>query len=452
MNWTVSVSQVDKFAGADGCQRKLGFDTWASESEYVQGLGAYRGDAAHAMIRAWGKEHIPPERSLKGVIAHLEREHAAELAQKNITADDYAGRIVAVVSKMLTTLPQAPWGGTVTTEGKYKIKIDGVPWWVRPDYESPLHLRDYKIVWSKQEIPSETDLLWAVQPNLYAWGRLERDKTNSVDCVWHYGVPGKHPSATVREFTLTRAHVEEQIAKIAPIGKRIYHLALAKTDPLTLEPNWNACAREFGSTVVTCPHLRKCKPDLTDMLTLDPTEETTETTGANTTMGSLLDELTGGAPAPKAEPKPAPKAETPKATAKEDELTGADPTVEILQKAKRMLAIELPAHEVVNGLKSMYPTVDVGELGKIVALAGGKNTPEAKAADVPKGNTPAPESKPEETPKKGPGRPKAEKTETTSAPPVLLTVLVDKLVGEIMNSTEDLKTRIALTAMLLHRK
>jgi hypothetical protein len=169
-------------------------------------------------------------------------------------------------------------------------------------------------------------------------------------------------------------------------------------------------------------------------------------------MGSLLDELTGGAPAPKAEPKPAPKAETPKATAKEDELTGADPTVEILQKAKRMLAIELPAHEVVNGLKSMYPTVDVGELGKIVALAGGKNTPEAKAADVPKGNTPAPESKPEETPKKGPGRPKAEKTETTSAPPVLLTVLVDKLVGEIMNSTEDLKTRIALTAMLLHRK
>jgi len=451
--WTLSVSQLRKWSDpVTGCQRQFAFDFWGG-GEYVQSLGAFRGDLAHEGIRIWGQNQIPPERHAACWAARLDRDHAAALAEKNITAADYADRVVAVVHKMAGLLDRPIWPATHECEKKGKITIEGVPWSTKPDLVTLNAHVDYKVIWAAKEALSEAAIYVAPQPNLYLHAWFQKNTgTDKRPYRFVYGVPGKSPKAFVVETEIRREDAADRVHEMNKVGREIYRVALAKPDPLTLQPNFDACG-EFGG----CPYREKCGVTATDIVNIDDAKpQRTETT--NMGAPSLLSQLTGGkkAETPKAAetPKtPEPKTEDKPST---NDATGSDDlTLEILNKAAKQLKLTIEPHEVVNGLKAMYPKVDVQELGKIVATARtmvpAKETPKVDTSNaLPSVMT---EPKTEETPKTRTRAPKAE-TKANDALGDSLS-LVAKLAAEIAAlpaNEETLPERVRLAALLIHGK
>lgn len=448
--WAVSISAFNRFADPNtGCETQWALNSYGPDrEEYVERLGSYRGDTVHAMLRAWGFQKIMPERALAGVIKHLQAHYAADLAEKQITAEDYAGRCAAVAAKMAATLPPPPWGDGVATERKASISIDGVPWTVKPDFESLTHLRDFKVVWAKSEIKSEVDLISDVQALIYTHARQARTGEKQTDCVWHYGVPGKSAFATVREFSIDAQHVREQVARINETGRRIHRLTIEQPDPMTLKKNPAACG-EFGG----CPHRRKCWPNGSYPVSIDDDTGKTPAIAKHEGMKmGLLDKLKAqstGTPETKA---PEAKTET-KAPAKDADAPKGNDAAEALAKAKRMIGMGIEVHEIVNGLKSMYPTFSHDQLGEIVALARSV-TPKVEEKKEPE-KAPAKE----ESVYAGPEPTKRGRVAKDNAPALTppdydvartaLFKMQAKLADEITTSADGLRERVAMAALLL---
>lgn len=375
--WTVSVSQWEKFSHPqDGCERKWAFGAYGG-GEYVQSLSALRGDLGHAGIRAWGQHGVPPERHAQAWAERIDREHAASLAEKNISASDYAQRIVDVVNKMTPMLDRPKWPSTHVCEWKSKIRIDDVPWVVKPDLQTMHEHVDYKFLWSANEAKSEADLYVDPQANLYTYAWFLANPGADKRAFRHVvGIPGKSAKALqVGPVYITRDDATRRVSELNEHGKRIYRLALEQPDPLTLPPNWNACEAYGG-----CAYFKKCKPRLEDVVNICDSKQHTE----KKPMGSLLDQLTkGSAPAaPKTDTKPAaasvPEVKTQEAS-KPSESTPNESS-EALAKAKKMIGLCIEVHEVVNGLKAMFPKFSLDELGEIVSLA--RATTPAKVVDA----------------------------------------------------------------------
>src|SRR5258708_544877 len=131
MTFTVSASQVEDFYT---CQRKWGLRRLA---RYEQNIGAFRGESAHGLLEAWGQHRTPPEQGEARIAAAVAARYPLDLAEKRITAEEYAARIVAVVNKMIPLLPDPPWE---RVEQKLRTVVDGVQWTGRIDLEYSNHI------------------------------------------------------------------------------------------------------------------------------------------------------------------------------------------------------------------------------------------------------------------------------------------------------------------------
>ncbi len=252
-----------------GCQRKWGFRSLVRQ-EYKQDIGAFRGESVHAILEAYGWLRVPPVNHQAGIVAALKAKYATDLAEKKISAEDYADRIVAVAHKMIPLAPEPPWVPT-GIEQKIKFRVDGVLWTGRIDLEYDNVVHDHKVTSSRDFIKTPDILATDVQAQAYSYWHFQRKKSPVVRLHWLYGMPGAKPSAKLVEAEIKPLHAFEQMHDVFnPIAKQIRSLYLTnpRPNPLDLKPNFKSCPKFNG-----CPYQDICKPTAAELMSAYVTEE-----------------------------------------------------------------------------------------------------------------------------------------------------------------------------------
>jgi len=250
----VSPTQVDDF---NLCERKWAFRQFSPKEP--PNIGAFRGDSGHRILEAYGKDRTPPEIHEANLARGLASRFSEDLAEKKISAEDYAARIIATCNKMIPLLPEPPWE---RIEEKFSFEIGGVTFCGRVDlqYEGNA-IRDHKFSSSADFVKTPEILLTDSQALIYSAWKMVTEGLSEVRFELGYGIPGKKPRAIVVPQVMTAEHVDAMIEPIVERSKEIVRLRLARPDPLSLTPNWNAC-EAFGG----CPYQDRCKPSAEDLI------------------------------------------------------------------------------------------------------------------------------------------------------------------------------------------
>lgn len=375
------------------CQRKWGFRRLA---KFAPNIGAFRGDSAHKLLEAYGRDNTPPEHGEAEIVRGLAA-YADDLAEKNISAEDYAARIVAVVNKMTPLLPAPPWE---RVEAQLKTTIDGVTWSGKIDLEYGNTIRDHKITSSPDFALDEETIRTNVQSLLYAYDLLKRKpEFDEVNIGWTYGLPGKTARAWVVETVFKRDYVVTALQPHNETAKKF--VKLRTVNPLALEPNWASCEKYGG-----CEFQHICQPTPDQLIAAYMADTETQVTG-ETTMGLLSNLKSKDAPttAPSSAPASTP-ASTP-ATAPRSDTAGA--VADCQKDAASLLGLGLPRAEVVKALQARY--VGIAPMVDALVPAGTpavqENAPSITTGQAPKQDAPAtgngaalnPPSAPAEEPK-----------------------------------------------------
>jgi hypothetical protein len=168
--------------------------------------------------------------------------------------------------------PGFPQPGTAEAEGKFNWNIeDGLiitgkidlNWYDREGHT--VFLMDHKTSsnppkWGKKD----EDLIKDTQATVYGAYLCKRYRfADSVKCIWNYGSTAGTKSHSYRATqTFTAAALTDKFySEILPVVRHMRDLKLAKTDPLALPPNPEACELFRG-----CPHKERCNLSTTERL------------------------------------------------------------------------------------------------------------------------------------------------------------------------------------------
>lgn len=375
MTWepTVSPTQIDDW---HLCERYWGFRTLV-KGQYVQNIGAFRGEWGHKMLEAWGRTHTPPENLANDFALEVALQFPKDLDDKRISGTDYAARLVDTVNKMTPFLPEPPFeqhGARV--EGDFRVRIDGVLWSGRKDLETHAEVWDYKFTSAPEFAKTADQLPTDPQALTYAFDKMWREKLPSVTVKLLYGHVCAKPRAWVVAHTFTPQEIVVGIEPHNEIAKNLVRLRRNRTDPYSLTPNWRACTHHGEAG---CPFQSKCKPTAAQLLEAHAATAFGESTGKESAMSDLLSSLMGPSSAqsgashalPGANAVPVPT--TP--TAERSDTAG--PMSECSKDAAKLLNLQVPFEAVVSSMKNRYVGLDPAV---VEALCSAANTPQTTAA------------------------------------------------------------------------
>jgi len=368
--FTVSASQIEDWYT---CPRKWGLRRLA---KFQQNIGAFRGDSAHKLLEAWGRDRTPPERGEAAIVRELVASYTGDLEEKKISAEEYAARIVAVVNKMIPLLPDPPWE---RVEQRLRVAVDGVLWVGKIDLEYDNCIRDHKITSSADYALTEETIRNNCQALIYAYSLLVRKPSDEVVIGWTYGMPGKNPRAWKVETVFTPEHVHAALHPHNETAKKLVKLRVLNPNPLTFEPDFTACEKYGG-----CEFQQICQPTAEQLMAAYMSEIENTTSQGETKMGLLSGlkqkEAEGGAPASAATTAPPAQAaaSAPKAEERSDT---AHVIAECQKHAASLLKLGLSRADVVSTLQKRY--VGIADIVDSLVSADAPKVEEKAAEKAP---------------------------------------------------------------------
>jgi hypothetical protein len=261
---TVSASQI---ATHRLCERKWAFEK-ISEEARVESFYAWRGTAGHGLLEGWGLARIAPVSQTNRLVAECTTKWSAFLEEKAAearfrgwqepTAESTVARIVGAAERMIPLLPEPYWSHT---EESFSVDFDGVTWTGRVDLETQDTVYDHKFTGSPEHAKSPETLSTDAQALIYAYRKMTAEHLTSIKLQWTYGVLAKSPRAFPISVAFTLRATTEGLRAHTGTARRIASLRILQPNPLSLTPNWKACAM-FGG----CPYQASCQPTAEQLL------------------------------------------------------------------------------------------------------------------------------------------------------------------------------------------